>query len=253
MNYENYSIKELVNKASQLYEYLTYDKNPVVTPKAYILGGQSGAGKTSLHAVARRELDNNVIVINADDYRELHPNFLMIQKLYGKDAVNHTQDFANAVANLMIDKLSSDKYNLCIEGTCRRADIPLNTCESLKEKGYSVELAVICTNKEVSWQRTIDRYNIMLKLGLVPRAVPRDKHDYIVKVLPDNIGSLYQSQKFDEITLYTDENTYIYKLTEERDVNPKSIISQILNSLDTSQLKEQDEPLDLTESEGLTL
>lgn len=81
----------------------------------------------------------------------------MIQKIYGKDAANITQSFANNITNAMIEKLSDEGYNLVIEGTCRRADVPLKTCGDLKEKGYRVEMAIMCADKEEAWQSTLDR------------------------------------------------------------------------------------------------
>ena len=100
----------------------------------------------------------------------------MIQKIYGKDAANITQSFANNITNAMIEKLSDEGYNLVIEGTCRRADVPLKTCGDLKEKGYRVELAIMCADKEEAWQSTLDRAEKMRELGLTPREVPKEKY-----------------------------------------------------------------------------
>lgn len=69
--------------------------NPTLEPskgkrRAYLLGGQSGAGKTTLHKILYDELDHNVIVVNGDEYRRAHPNFQAIQQCYGDDAPAHT-------------------------------------------------------------------------------------------------------------------------------------------------------------------
>lgn len=44
-------------------------------PRAFLLGGQSGAGKTNLHKLLTDELGKNAIVINGDEYRSRHPRF----------------------------------------------------------------------------------------------------------------------------------------------------------------------------------
>ena len=42
---------------------------PSPAPTAVLLGGQSGAGKTTLHRAYRKQLEGNVIVINGDEVR----------------------------------------------------------------------------------------------------------------------------------------------------------------------------------------
>ena len=42
-------------------------------PQAFLLGGQSGAGKTTLHKIVHRRLDGNGISINGDDLESFTP------------------------------------------------------------------------------------------------------------------------------------------------------------------------------------
>ncbi len=51
------------------------DAFPSKIPKAIILGGQPGAGKSSLITRLKMEKDNNIIVISGDDFRKEHPHF----------------------------------------------------------------------------------------------------------------------------------------------------------------------------------
>ncbi|MBM9832782.1 zeta toxin family protein, partial [Enterococcus faecalis] len=73
---------------------LTRGKEISVNPKAILLGGQSGAGKTTIHRIKQKEFQGNIIIINGDSYCSLHPNFLALQKKYGKDNVDYTKVFA---------------------------------------------------------------------------------------------------------------------------------------------------------------
>ncbi len=227
-NYSEFTKNELEAAFSDTYKMLTQNKFPVKEPTVHILGGQSGAGKTTIHDIIKKQ-NANFIVIDGDRYREKHPNFRMIQQVYGKEAANYTQMFANSIADKLIKKLSSEHYNLIIEGTCRTAEVPLNTCSRLKEKGYRTELDVMCTDKEISWQSTIDRYNAMQAHGLTPRAVPRDKYLDTVKAIPGNISRIYKSKAFDEIKLYNREARCLYAFSKQPDVNPAQIVSRILN------------------------
>jgi len=198
-------------------------------PFAVLCGGQPGAGKTTIHGI-QSEINPGIIIINGDEYRNNHPNFERIQSQYGDDSVLYTQPFANAVVEGLIDRLSSEKYPLVIEGTLRDPNVPLKTCDTLKNKGYSVEMHIIAVNKNESWQGTIDRYNRMKNNGQTARATPKDKHDEVVEKLPDNLSTLYQSGQFDRIALYTRDKNCIFDSLESPGKNPKELLFNVLHS-----------------------
>lgn len=101
----------------------------------------------------------------------------------------------------------------------------------LKSRGYIVNLAVMCTNKEIAWQSTINRYKEMEARGLLPRAVPRSKYDAMTEKLPDNISRLYKSKKFDDIILYNRNRERLYSLKEQPECDPGEIVAQELEGL----------------------
>lgn len=49
--------------------------NPTKNPQAYILGGQSGAGKSTLHKLILEEMQGNIIIVDNDTFKPLHPNY----------------------------------------------------------------------------------------------------------------------------------------------------------------------------------
>jgi UDP-N-acetylglucosamine kinase len=206
------------------------NKLPVNTPTAYILGGQPGAGKTTLQRIIAKT-EPNIIVINGDEYRKYHPNFSKLQAKFGNDSVLHTQKFSNYITETLIRQLSDEHYNLVIEGTLRTAETPLSTCKQLKNKDYNVELAVMAVNKQTSWQGTIDRYNIMKSKGETPRATPKAHHDLVVAVLPENIDKLYKSGEFDNITLYNRNGDNLYDMRKTPNQSPASILDDVLNTV----------------------
>ena len=224
---DNYELLDLNYAVEKIYREITESLTTVDSPKGYILVGQPGAGKTTLQRMIF-ENDSNIAIINGDEYRKRHPHYEEIFEKYGKDAVEHTQSFSNAVTNTLIAKLSEDGYNIVVEGTGRRAEVPLKTCRDLKEKGYDVELMVMCCNAEIAWQSTIDRYNMLLDRGEQPRAVPRDKFEEAVNALPYTVSTLFESGEFSEITLYNRKKDCLYRMSE-KEYDPALDVYDILH------------------------
>ena len=227
-NIEDYSYEDIQKAVLGQFRLLTTNKTPSDTPTGYILGGIPGAGKTTIQLFLDRE-KGNIVAINGDSFREQHPHFNEINEAYGENAANYTQSFANAVTNALFQKLSDEGYNIIIEGTCRRYDIPLKTCNDLKEKGYRTELMIMCVDKETAWQSTFERAGKMKEKGKAPRYVPQEKFEETANAISSNIGKLYSSNAFDDIVLYNRCMNELYRMTNTPSVNPESIADDITN------------------------
>lgn len=172
-------------------------------PQAVLLGGQSGAGKTTLHNVFRNALDGNVIVVNGDEYRSFHPRYKQLCAQCGIDAPAHTAAWAGRMVEAVIDALSVMGYNLVIEGTLRTSDVPLRTAALLRGHGYGVSLALMAVKPEISLVSCQLRYEQMRIAGTEPRAVDPAHHLLIVENIVDNLKVLENSGMFDSIDLYS--------------------------------------------------
>ena len=215
---ESYSSEDFDKALERTIDFLTFNKNISSTPRAVILGGQSGAGKTTIHRVKMLESKGNYIVIDGDTYRAQHPYFRELQEKYGVNSVDYTKMFAGKMVEAVIDKLSSLKYNLIIEGTLRSAAVPINTATLLKSKGYTVDFCLIATKPELSYLTTQLRYlEMMIVDPLQARATPIDHHDGIVKSLVANVTELEQSGLFESIQVYKRDLEQVYnsKLSTE--------------------------------------
>lgn len=180
--------------------------------QAVILGGQPGAGKTTLMGFFGQELGNEkVIFISGDDFREFHPHFNTLYNQYGDDYVNHTQKFSSQITERLIDELSREKYNLIIEGTLRTAEVPLKTAELLQERGYHVELAVMAVPPILSYAGTIERYERMKEIGTTPRMVYKHQHDNTVRSIVNSLDEVYRTGRFDDIRLFNRESECLYR------------------------------------------
>ena len=246
---ESYSAEDFDKALERTIDLLTFNKNVSSTPHAVILGGQSGAGKTTIHRVKMMEYKGDYIVIDGDTYRAQHPHFRELQEKYGVDSVDYTKAFAGQMVEAVIDKLSSLKYNLIIEGTLRSAAVPINTATLLKSKGYTVDFCLIATKPELSYLTTQLRYlEMMIVDPLQARATPKDHHDGIVKSLVSNSNELQQSGLFESIQVYKRDLEQVYnsKLCTE---SVGTVVDQILFGawtqdelalLEVSKLQEQE-------------
>ena len=183
---------------------LTRGKTTSVTPKAILLGGQSGAGKTTIHRIKQKEFQGNIIIIDGDSYRFLQPNYLTLQEEYGKDSVDYTKGFAGKMVEHLVDELS-------IEGTLRTTEVPRKTAQLLKSRGYQVSLALIATKPELSYLSTLIRYEEVYAVNPnQARATPKEHHDGIVEHLVDNLRELETDKLFDQIQIYQRDRTCVY-------------------------------------------
>ena len=209
---EKYTEREFSEKFEELRWNLLNAYRPTLesAPQAFLLGGQSGAGKTTLHKIIHRRLDGNGISINGDDYRKFHPRFLELQRIYGDEAVNYTAPWAGRMTEALIDSLSRIGYNLVIEGTLRTAEVPLKTAELLRQRSYGVSLALMAVKPEISLVSCQIRYEEIRVAGTTPRATDPAHHNKIIDQIVSNLGVLEASGMFDEIALYDRSQTCLF-------------------------------------------
>lgn len=186
---------------------LTCGKTVSPYPQAVLLGGQSGAGKTTIHRIKQKEFQGNIIIIDGDSFRSRHPNYLDLQQTYGKDSVEYTKGFAGKMVEHLVDELSKQGYHLLIEGT----QVPRQTAQLLRKKGYHISLAVIGTKPELSYLSTLICYEELYTINPnQARATPKEHHDGIVEHLVDNLRELENDKLFDRIQIYQRDRTCIY-------------------------------------------
>ncbi|MFB5450970.1 zeta toxin family protein [Enterococcus faecalis] len=151
-NIVNFTDKQFENRLNDNLEELIQGKKAVESPTAFLLGGQPGSGKTSLRSAILEETQGNVIVIDNDTFKQQHPNFDELAKLYEKDVVKHVTPYSNRMTEAIISRLSDQGYNLVIEGTGRTTDVPIQTATMLQAKGYETKMYVMAVPKMVLLQ-----------------------------------------------------------------------------------------------------
>ena len=214
MRLEEFSEADFQKALQRTIRALTRGKTIPDRPKAILLGGQSGAGKTTIHRIKQKEFQGNIIIIDGDSYRSQHPNYLALQEKYGKDSVDYTKEFAGKMVEQLVDELSKRGYHLLIEGTLRTTQVPRKTAQLLASKGYQVSLAVIGTKPELSYLSTLIRYEELYAIDPTQaRATPKEHHDGIV----DNLRELESEKLFEQIQIYQRDRTCVYDSKTDKD------------------------------------
>ena len=164
-----------------------------------ITGGTPGAGKSVFVELAKTRLNNNLLVIDGDQFRRYHPNFLKLQKLVGADIAFVTGPFYGKMVRNILTKAMEHKYNVIIESTFKSVDSPLDYLKALKAAGYTTTVNIIAVDKEIAWQSTIERKEKMIAAGEPSRSVDRSYFDQTAANLAENAEKVYKTGLVDKL------------------------------------------------------
>ena len=129
----------------------------------------------------------------------------------------------------LIEELSEKKYNLIIESSLNSPNSALDNGKNLNPKGYKVELQVMATSKQISWQGTIDRYNEEIKKGKIPRAIKREYHNMVIQNICKSLQTVKNSGLMSNILIYNRNKICIYDMSKNGDIEPSELLYSIIN------------------------
>lgn len=228
MEIQDYTDSEFKHALARNLRSLIRGKKSSKQPIAILLGGQSGAGKTTIHRIKQKEFQENIVIIDGDSFRSQHPHYLELQQEYGKDSVEYTKDFSGKMVESLVTELSYFGYNLLIEGTLRTIDVPKKTAQLLKNKGYEVQLALIATKPKLSYLSTLIRYEELYAINPnQARATPKEHHDLIVNNLVENTHQLEQLGIFEQIQIYQRDRTCVYDSRDD-EISAVAVLHELL-------------------------
>lgn len=218
--------------AANLSEELSKDCTTSENPCAIYIGGQPGSGKTTALRTIKKEWENNnvICIIGLDNYRIYHPNYKLmeqeINKMWngrtenideskGNDIADFTSNFAGVVTDMIINNLSDKKYNIAIEWGMRSPLMPLESMESLKEKGYINKVKFIIVDKETSKEACKIRDDILNNSEIILRRIPNYFHDDAISSLPYSAEQIFiegvlNKKIIDEFTLVDRDNNILW-------------------------------------------
>lgn len=173
-------------------------------PKAIILAGQPGAGKSQLsaNAIAELESEGGVVLVDTDDLRDFHPDYETLSEKNDREAASLVQQDAGQWADELAEAAMAKKRNLIIDGTLKSPDNASNLCQTLLQHGYDVEVRALAVAKEDSIQGVYNRYETAKSRNLSGRWVPERVHDAAYDGLVDSLKKLEQDNLEVRIEIY---------------------------------------------------
>ena len=179
-------------------------------PFGVVLGGQPGAGKSTLTQDVMSS-HRKVVIINGDEFRYWHPQYEKIQALFGKDSTIETADFAGYVAENLLKRAIDERFDLIIEGTFRTTETPIKTLRKLKEAFYRTEVRIKCCPFSKSWGNCLERHKLGQKLYPgIGRYTSQYHHDLVVSNLPNNADVVLRSGYVDRMLVFGECNDILY-------------------------------------------
>ena len=179
-------------------------------PIAVVLGGQPGAGKAVLIDNAKKEFDdNNVVIINGDEFRRMHPNLDEILEYAEEDYAMYTDADVRVWTSDLFEKAINDKYNIIFEGTMRTNRI-CDTLKKLKDNGFFIELKILAVNGIDSLISTMERYEKQKNAEGYGRITPSDSHRNAYYGMLDTLEDIESQKCFDTLEISTRNGDIVY-------------------------------------------
>lgn len=215
-NYDKEIYKEFDNMyLESLYSTFYSMEDKTNEPKgngkvAVVLGGQTGAGKSSLIADTKRNLQKEgrrIVVIDDDQYRKLYP--------YGKeilrDCPEHYTKVTAIATSLITPKIlkfvSENGYNFIFDGTMKNPRI-LNTMQTWDD--YKIYVKIMAASRPRSLASIAIRNGELRKIGEEGRYIPTEDHDATYYGIPETLEMLEKLKLAEEIKIYTRGENALY-------------------------------------------
>lgn len=183
---------------------VTQHAKPATKPRAVLLAGQPGAGKSNAREAALKELSeggDGAVVVDPDDARAAHPRYPTLMRQDDRTAAALTHVEASAVAEASRDAAIAQGMNIVIDGTMKSPDKAKQLVQTLVDAGYEVDVVALCVDPAESWAGVQSRYEAQKAKSGYGRWVPRDVHDAAATGMVDSLLQLQEQGLVDNLTV----------------------------------------------------
>lgn len=223
-----YDVKRDIEiKFPLVWDSLTEDRklNSHDLPTVTLLGGQPGAGKSQGTLRLIEEFNEDLLIINGDEFRVYHRDYQPLFEQYGQDAAKHTAEFAGKMVGKVRDEAVKKRLNVVIEGTFRTVETPLNELQRFKQQGYLTRVVICTCPQHTSWESTLKRAEALRLSGGQPRYVAKPHHDLVVQHLAENVKWVFETGNVDRLEIYS-RTQKLFDSTQQ----PTHLIPAIINN-----------------------
>ncbi|MBN3815145.1 AAA family ATPase [Paraburkholderia sp. Se-20369] len=182
-------------------------------PRAILLGGQPGTGKTAIARQAMAELSEHggAVLIDADRMRENHPLYSQLLRQDPQHAADLTHAEAGRWAGRLTTAASEAHRNLVIDGTMRNPESLHNLARRLKARGYTLEVRGVAMPAEVSLTRAQLRTEREIATTGVGRVVNPQQHDQAYAGMVETVALLEREKAVDRIQIVDRHHREVYR------------------------------------------
>ncbi|MDQ8015083.1 MAG: zeta toxin family protein [Flavobacterium nitrogenifigens] len=228
----NYLFEQIAQGIIQQYTN-GYSSNP--SPTAIITGAQPGAGKTELQKLAEHKLNANIVICNADNFRDFHPSAQEIKSKYPEQYPELTAIYAQKWNDLLSQYRRDNQLNYILETTFSSGQRLNETIFELKIMGYNVDIMLLAVPPKLSLLGTYMRFEESIEKNNLGRKVSKEAHDSRFNAILKTINAISNEKLFDNIYIYSRSIVLKYtNLVEGVTLiahNPKDIQSVFLEEI----------------------
>lgn len=224
---KKYTKEEFELAFKQIWSRVTFNKTTILNnmPIGIIVGGQSGAGKSTIAKQILKQ-DPNIVLIDMDLCKTFHPKFKQIMLEQQEEAHKTLKGFAMKLRNDLLNEALKNKYNVLVETTFNSSKTPIDLLKLFKNNNYKTNIIIQTCHKDISWQSCCEIAKI------TNRYVDKDFHDTLITKLATNIKEVQDSGLADNIKIYSrilDKKLGIFNQVEiyNSDLKPKVNIATI--------------------------
>lgn len=205
------SEREHERKYKEIESDLFRNKFPVSHPRAVIMGGQPGSGKSKLLEASKKLFpDGNIVVINGDDLREYHPQSEEIFKLDDKRYAERTDADSRVWTRRLFDRAIKTKLNIIFESTLRES-VPISeTMKRLRDEGYHLTAKVVATHERFSTTGIYMRYETQKLDKGYGRFTSQASHDAGYEGMPKTVKHIELNRLVDRLEVFSRDGTMLY-------------------------------------------
>lgn len=179
------------------------------TPRAILLAGQPGSGKSTLKDFGKAELGGNVVVVDPDELRDAYPGVERLYERHPYTWAGHTHEDASQWAKELRSAAVEGRRNLILDTTLGNGDSAIKLIKDLQAKGYDVEIRGVVAHRLESELGVEGRFTKSMDRTGFGRYVPEDVRKHVYEALPGNLDKV-QAETGIQIRLYGREGAQVY-------------------------------------------